>query len=72
MNIKNSCDVMHLLISVYNFSVSSADLISHKHLVSSTKIKEIANWRYLGIKMTNNKGLRALPYYIDPKESHQL
>ena len=46
MNVKNSCDAMDQLISICNFSVSSADLISHKHLVSSVKIKEIANWRY--------------------------
>ena len=55
-----------LLISVCNLSVSSADLIWHKYLVSSSaKIKGIANLIWSGkslIKIMKSKGPSTLPW----------
>jgi len=55
------------LRSVCNFSVSSSDLITCKHFVSSANIKGMKNWIHSGrslIKVTNSRG-PTIQYFIN-------
>ena len=77
--LKDSPDVIlqlkALSVSVCSFLVSAADLISHKHLVSSAKIKGIANLMCSGkslMKITNSSGPSTLAQGTPDRTLHSF